>query len=305
MPSLEADTQIRLATFAFLNEQRQVHGDILPVSVLREGFVYQGDWVPLVAPQGIFKPAVMDLPLSITTVPPTSRKSQPYDDQIGEGGLLLYRYRGTDPDHRDNRGLREVMRRKLPLVYFYGIVEGKYYPIYPVFISADDPSTLSFAVTVDDAAFLEVHEEVAEADIEARRKYVTVLVKQRLHQQSFRERVLDAYKRACAICRLRHEELLDAAHILPDSHPKGDPVVPNGLSLCKIHHAAFDRNFLGVNPEYVIELREDIREEEDGPMLEYGIQAFHEKKLIVPRSAELKPDPERLEERYVIFRASA
>ena len=74
---------------------------------------------------------------------------------------------------------------------------------------------------------------------------------------------------------------------------------------CKIHHAAFDRNFLGITPDSIIELREDIREEEDGPMLEYGIQAFHEKKLIVPRSAELKPDPERLEERYEIYRASA
>jgi hypothetical protein len=39
-------------------------------------------------------------------------------------------------------------------------------------------------------------------------------------------------------------ELLDAAHILPDGHPKGEPVVPNGLALCKLHHAAFDRQRL-------------------------------------------------------------
>src|SRR3989304_615457 len=45
-----------------------------------------------------------------------------------------------------------------------------------------------------------------------------------MHQQEFRQE--------CAICRLRHEELLDAAHILPDGHPRGEPVVPNGLALC-------------------------------------------------------------------------
>ncbi len=37
-----------------------------------------------------------------------------------------------------------------------------------------------------------------------------------MHQQEFRQRVLRAYRERCAICRLRHEELLDAAHILPD-----------------------------------------------------------------------------------------
>ena len=42
----------------------------------------------------------------------------------------------------------------------------------------------------------------------------------------------------CALCRLRHQELLDAAHITPDSEAEGEPLVSNGVVLCKLHHAA-------------------------------------------------------------------
>lgn len=41
--------------------------------------------------------------------------------------------------------------------------------------------------------------------------------------------------------------LLDAAHIVSDGHETlGQPIVPNGLPLSKIHHAAFDAHLLGV-----------------------------------------------------------
>src|SRR5881628_2946437 len=71
---------------------------------------------------------------------------------------------------------------------------------------------------------------VSEPEAAIRRSYVTRLGKQRMHQQEFRQRVLRAYREQCAICRLRHEELLDAAHILQDGHPRGEPVAPNGLA---------------------------------------------------------------------------
>ena len=77
-----------------------------------------------------------------------------------------------------------------------------------------------------------------------------------MHQQSFRIRVIEAYRQCCAICRLKHQELLDAAHILPDKHPRGEPWVSNGLALCKLHHAAFDRHFLGITPDYIIQVRD-------------------------------------------------
>ena len=126
-------------------------------------------------------------------------------------------------------------------------------------------------------------------------------VQVRLHQASFRERVLDAYRTHCAMCRLKHRELLDAAHIIPDSNPDGRPEVSNGLSLCKIHHAAFDRGIIGVRPVYVIEVREDVLREEDGPMLKYGSQALHNYTLLLPSRAADRPSKIALERRYQSF----
>jgi len=107
-----------------------------------------------------------------------------------------------------------------------------------------------------------------------RRAYATINTEVRLHQQGFRFRVLTAYQHQCSLCRLKHPELLDAAHIIGDKEDIGDPIVQNGLSLCKIHHAAFDKNILGINPDYHIHVRNDILHETDGPMLKYGLQAL-------------------------------
>lgn len=120
----------------------------------------------------------------------------------------------------------------------------------------------------------------------------------------FRARVLHAYDRQCAMCRLKHESLLDAAHILPDWHPHGRPVVPNGLSLCKIHHAAFDQNILGVRPDLVIHVRRDILDEIDAPMLKHGLQEMHGVRVLVPRGRAAWPDRQALEERYEAFRTT-
>ncbi|MDE2485400.1 MAG: HNH endonuclease, partial [candidate division NC10 bacterium] len=136
----------------------------------------------------------------------------------------------------------------------------------------------------------------------ARRAYVTAVVRVRLHQRTFRERVLQAYRRQCAFCRLRHEELLDAAHIVPDTEPAGKPVVQNGIALCTLHHAAFDRYFIGLRPDYVLEVRQDILEEHDGPTLVHALQALHGSRIIVPRRADLQPAPELVEFRYQRFR---
>ena len=126
-------------------------------------------------------------------------------------------------------------------------------------------------------------------------------VRVRLHQRAFRERVLQAYREQCAICRLRHSELLDAAHIIPDTEPEGEPVVSNGLALCKLHHAAFDRQFLAIRPDYVIEIRRDILEESDGPMLLHGLKEMHQKKIVLPTVSEHRPNPMFLEKRYQRF----
>ncbi len=104
------------------------------------------------------------------------------------------------------------------------------------------------------------------------RRYAWTRTRQRLHQGAFRELVVSAYDERCAICRLNHPELLDAAHIIPDTEERGIPIVPNGLSLCKIHHAAYDQGILGIDGDYRVHVRKDILRERDGPMLKHGIQ---------------------------------
>jgi len=147
-------------------------------------------------------------------------------------------------------------------------------------------------------------DSVREPAGEVRRRYITAAVQIRLHQRAFRERVLHAYREHCAVCRLRHRELLDAAHIVGDTEQHGDPLVTNGLALCRLHHAAFDNHILGVRPDYVIEIRRDILEEVDGPMLVHGLQGFDGRSIEVPASPRLRPDPARLTERYETFRSA-
>jgi putative restriction endonuclease len=116
------DRQIRLEAFHWLSQQVAVHGDVLPRQILAKGFDHDNVRVPLIGPQGIFKPRIIpEIPLSITTAP-----RGPYDDGFEERGVLHYKYRGTDSSHRDNVGLRKAMTTKTPLAYFFGIVPGKY-----------------------------------------------------------------------------------------------------------------------------------------------------------------------------------
>lgn len=295
------DGLMRMAAFTWLADLRQIYGDVVSFSELQTGFPFRNGQVRVLGPQGIFIPQGGSAPLSITTAPPKSGKVRPYDDQIGDDHLLRYKYRGEDVNHRENAGLRRAMVEKLPLIYFWGISVGQYFPVWPAFVEADDPGSLTFTIGFDAEQSLGGH-ELVEAGAEARRAYVTQERLVRVHQAQFRQRVLVAYRSSCAICRLRHTELLDAAHILPDGHPRGEPIVPNGLALCKIHHAAFDRNILGIRPDLQIEVRSDILEEVDGPMLRYGLQACDKEQLLIPRRPDDKPRPEFLEERFEEFR---
>lgn len=298
----EADQGIRRRVFDWLTEQRQT-GETIARAAL-ETFSIDGRRVPLVGPSGIWKPAACELPLSITTT-----VGGPYDDAFDrDAGTLRYAYRGTDPQHRDNRGLRRAMVERVPIVYFHAIEPGSYVAAYPVFVVEDHPDQLRFSMQVDDL-FATEHEfsgasVMGEDAAEPRRAYVTDTFRRRLHQAAFRQRVLRAYAERCALCRLRHLDLLDAAHITPDSDTSGEPVVSNGVALCKLHHAAFDRFFFAIRPDYLIEVRPSILLESDGPMLVVGLQEIHGRPIDLPRRPVDLPDPVRLARRLEQFRGA-
>lgn len=290
---------IRSAAFHWLRSRVDRDGDILLRTELEAGFLYQGEQVRLVGPQGIFKPApIKYYPLSITTT-----AKGPYKDAFSpDGEFLMYSYRGTNPNHHENKRLRDAMCDKVPLIYFHSTMPGHYLAIFPAFIVGDDPGRLTFTVAADDV--LQLRQQADDVDDKIRRGYITRQVRQRIHQRTFRDRVLAAYQEQCTICHLRHANLLDAAHIVPDADEAGEPVVSNGLSLCKLHHAAYDKAYFGIRPDYQIEVRRDILLENDGPMLRHGLKEIHGAGIILPSKKKDRPDPQRLEQRYEQFRAS-
>jgi putative restriction endonuclease len=295
----DLDTRIRTAMFAHLAQVRAAHPDGAPSNVINS-FTVDGAPMRLIVQPGIRKPASLTAALTIRTAWTRSGNEPPYADRVASDGSLRYKWRGTDPNHADNRALREAMIRGAPLAYFYPVADGVYEALYPVYLVEEDRAAHEFTV---DLGQYSGQEEGGDAALQ--RRYAERLTLQRLHQVLFRPRVLRAYESRCALCRLRHPPLLDAAHILPDHHQRGEPIVPNGLAMCKIHHAAYDADIIGIRPDRVVEVRHDVLTEIDGPMLRHGLQDMHGTKIVLPRSRRDHPDRDRLEERYEQFRRAA
>jgi putative restriction endonuclease len=242
--------------------------------------------------RGIWNPR--DLMASLAVV---SSPHGPYADAEVEGGLFRYDYRAGSTGG-DNTKLRAAFEHQLPIILLRKLERGVYVPIFPVYVVEDDLAARQFVLALDESLrFLASpgHDSTAE------RRYAEQIAKRRLHQAEFRGRVLRAYETRCAVCSLRHGRLLDAAHIISDALEGGDPVVVNGLSLCKIHHAAFDGDLLGISPDYQVSINDELLTETDGPMLRYGLQEMHGRSLTLPRRKREWPDRERLALRWESF----
>ena len=250
------DTALRLAAFDNVRRLTALHGE-LTSEHLKLGFQFEGARIPFVNSQrGIFKPRAMNRLLSIRPVYPSPGRKVWYDDQrrvhaqvYGGSDVVDYAFMGTDPEAADNRWLREAAEAGTPILYFLGTSPKRYQAVLPPMWDAGAlMATLAFgeAMAPGAAALVDTHPPESKAE----RRYGLTLVKRRLHQASFRTAVLDAYGGRCALSRLPEVRLLDAAHIVADGDETlGQPVVPNGLPLSKIHHAAFDAHLIGIDPD--------------------------------------------------------
>jgi putative restriction endonuclease len=254
---------------------------------------------------GIWKPKDLTAALSFRTAYRNDPSARPYDDEVGTDGYLRYKWRFKDPsnpanfDHSDNRALRSAMIFDLPLIWFLGVDKGLYLPVYPVHLADEEPAHQQFVVALDDET-LQLRWDLEVQDPALVRSYAERVAKMRLHHPMFRERVLRAYEHRCANCRLRHARLLDAAHVLADSDG-GEPVVTNGIAMCKIHHAAYDVDIFGISPTYKIGVRPDVMEEIDGPTLRYTLQAIDGQRIELPTRRVARPDADLLEVRWQRF----
>jgi putative restriction endonuclease len=282
---------LREEMIRFVLERASHNGDSLGRSDLRFPLP-EGGTLPLIDPmRGIRNPLSMDATITVL-----SSINGPYEDGQIDGGFFRYAYRKGSAGG-DNTKLRRALELELPIILLRKTSDSRFIPHAPVYVVEDLLTEHAFLLALDESIRFLTRRTMSEPQ----RRYAERITRQRLHQKDFRGSVIAAYSTRCAICRLNHGELLDAAHITADSDELGVPVVTNGLSLCKIHHAAYDQNMLGISPDYVVKIDHGLLNEVDGPMLRHGLQDMHGAPLTLPKRKVDHPDRDRLADRFARF----
>jgi putative restriction endonuclease len=304
---VDPDLALRQAAITRAQELSDAHDGLVPLRALREGFHFRGQRISFGSfYKGIHRPKEMTGRAALTLMTAAEKPGQPrpYDDEIDlDGGAILYHYRAGAVDQPDNRALEAAHDLQSPLIYFRGMAPGQYVIIAPVFIRINEPA--SRLVLLDkglEGIDTQPGGPISTPDM---RKYALREVRVRLHQQRFRQDVLRAYRQRCTVCALRGHDLVQAAHIVQDPSPEGIAAVINGLALCAIHHVAYDRNLLGIDPDGGVHIARRLLDEQDGPMLREGLQGFHGAQIRKPRLSQQHPDPDRLAVRFEAFEAAA
>jgi len=289
------DADLRAICFLTLDALRVQHGDELPYAgVLDRGFQWRNRRVPFLNRQkGIYRAAAQTGPAALTVM--TSVRS-PYDDEETPDGFL-YAYRAGSVDIADNRALIAAHELQVPLVYYVATLPGWFHPMYPTYVTENLPSERRVLLTPGRRTPMGAPRPILDP---VERRYAVVERRVRLHQRRFRGIVLPAYDHRCAICALKEERLLDAAHILGDLETRGEAVVPNGVSLCSIHHRAFDQDLVGISPDYEVHVSHQLLEDDDGPMLDV-LKTFHRQPIYLPPRRSQRPDRDRLAIRFERF----
>lgn len=296
------DEELRGAAFAELRRLAAVLGPEIPYrGGLAAGFPFRGRRIPFLTPyKGIYRARAQQGPAALSI---NTSYDSPYRDRATSDGYV-YSYRAGKIDQPDNRALRSAYELQVPIVYFVPIQPGIYQPLFPWYVDSDDPVEREVTVTPGHIVRIGTFERSEPLDDAIERQYAFRTTRVRVHQRRFRGAVLPAYLNRCAICRLREGQLLDAAHIVGDAEELGEPVISNGLSLCSIHHRAFDEDLVGISPDLIVHVSRRLLEDDDGPMLDL-LKGFHGGALDAPGRRAWRPDRERLAVRFERFRAAA
>lgn len=294
----EREYRIRLAVFEWLDMQMARGNYEFSRAQLAE-FVFEGERINLAnTGGGIRTPKGFRAVLSL--VSSTDRRTRQYADEIDEHtGTVSYRYQEEKAKRNvtANAGVRAAMP-DVPIVYFQGVRDGWFVPHYPAYVTGDDPVAKTFTITLDQE--LTLFADPIEFNA-IQRQYVERIVKYRVHQRPFRAQVLRAYNAVCAVCRLSLPQLLDAAHIVGDAHTDGLPRVSNGLSLCKLHHAAYDRNLLGVTSSGQIVMSGLVTMSVNSDIHRSVLSDFDGEVIVMPADPREQPDRELLGIRFEEF----
>lgn len=291
------------SAFKAVKRLQKIYGDEIPWREITKGFEHSGEKIFLAsAANGIFKPKEMVVGLlSIKTTVPKNNGIARYDDgQLGEG-VYKYAFENSSNGNDRNHYLFHAYNNKTPFIYFHGVVPGVYQAIWPCFVHKINESNHYVEIVVGHTNAineLETHYNMP-SEIEA--KYYAVEAKRRGHQAVFSRMIMSAYKEKCALTKLSVRQLLEAAHIIPDSE-NGPQTVNNGIAMSRIHHKAYDSNLLGIDADYKIHIRQDDRIILGDYFAGVCFSELSGKTIWLPRDKSLRPDPDFLDQRFQEFK---
>ena len=281
----------------------RLYGDDIPWAAIQQGFELAGEKILLgTRAEGIFKPKQMRRGIiSIKTTQPRPGRQNIYEDREVSEGYFRYDLKKGAYDKGSNKNLMEAFEDQTPFIYFHAIAEGRYKAIWPCYIHKVHREAMYCEVVLGDTALAQtdarnivVYPDRLEVPVRA---YAVREVRVRLHQATFRANVLKAYNQKCALSELRVTELLEAAHITPDSDSFSSTEISNGIAMSPLHHCAYDRCFIGITPDLNITVSDRILYEADSDLLK-TLKNLDRQKLRLPSNPNHHPDKTRLAERY-------
>ncbi len=141
---------------------------------------------------------------------------------------------------------------------------------------------------------LEEVAEIKDSDLPSPGREREALVKLRVNQSFFRNRVLSAFEFRCCITGLANRVLLTASHIVPWAEDEANRLNPrNGLCLNPLHDRAFDRRLMWIDPEFRVRFSSELHRVADTPKGALAwLLSFEGKQLILPK--RFGPDPQLL-----------
>jgi putative restriction endonuclease len=306
MSLIEKPSAILQAAFDKLSDLESMWGDEIPWAEISQGFVLGTETVLMAnKARGIFKPRQMTRGLmSIKTTEPRAGRERRYNDLEIGSEFYQYALQVGDVYGGGNRHLWEAKEDQSPFVYFHAVAPGIYKAIWPCYVLAIHLEKQQCDIIVGPRTSID-HGQTS-AVIYAlpsapERAYAIRESRIRLFQATFRENVLLCYKKQCAISQLKVPQLLDAAHITPDSDEDSTTEVSNGIALSKLHHRAFDAHFIGISPDRLVEVGPKLRSQASSYFLD-SFMKCHGSKIFVPSIKEAQADQDRLARRYEKFK---
>ena len=174
-----------------------------------------------------------------------------YPNKLYEDSLLYHYPETKQPSHDlgDINATKTCMKLKLPIFIVITDEETKTKKVKLGWVMDFDDREKMFLIEFGEekpSLYVNLDEEkpFKLKDANKGKKYLTT---SRPNQGEFRYALIKNYGLKCAVCSIEVPELLHASHIC-EKNESGSDDWRNGILFCHNHHAAFDKNFLRIDP---------------------------------------------------------